>query len=542
MPLKETPFGTDTDFFGFETRREHSTFSHTATCVLKASSRPWPSICGPVGKGEPPELTARHVQGKLTGLQTKTVSVFAEWPSPPANRENEQMQYFRPESPFFVGDCMPFYHEGTFHVFWLLDEGHHQGLGGLGAHQWAHCSTRDLVHWQDHGLALPRTQEWEASICTGSVFFSDGVYHAFYPTRKRDRTEVLSHAVSDDGITFRKLSPNPFATAPAGFSPGNFRDPFVFTDGTGRFYMLVSSMFEEYPLRDRGGCLLRYSSGDLLNWQMERPFLVPGVTGVPECPDLFEWNGRHYLLFASNLIARYRMSSGPLGPWTRPPVDTFDGAFAAVMKTAPFGTNRRIGVAFLCSRKEDADQGERQWAGNMVFRELLQLDDGTLGTKFVEEMVPPTGGKLDPALEAMTPGARGGNGVVEIGALQGFEAAALRDLPQNYRIRCTASPRPDTAVFGLALRGSGRFDSGYDLLFDWHRRAVCLADQVVPAAVDLRQPCRLDVIVADDIIDVCINNQQCIINRLPGLKGRGLFFFCQNGAVRFDQVDIRPLK
>jgi beta-fructofuranosidase len=305
-------------------------------------------------------------------------------------------------------------------------------------------------------------------------------------------------------------------------------------------------VFQEYPLKDWGGCLLRYTSVDLVNWQLEGPFLVPGAepryAGIPECPDLFAWNGRYYLLFGSNLMAHYRMSSSPFGPWVRPPVDVFDGAFAAVMKTAPYGPNRRIGVAFLCSRKDNTDQGCRQWAGNMVFRELVQLDDGTLGTKFVDEMVPAVGDRMDAPFEAITPGVRGSGVVVQIDAAQGFEVGAFSNLPLDLRIRCRATPSPDTAVFGLGLRGEGRFERRYDLRFDWHRRTISLADQPVPTAIDLREPLQLDIVMAGDVIDVCVSNHQCIINRCPDLKGQRLFLFCQNGGVKFDQIDIRPVK
>ncbi len=455
------------------------------------------------------------------------------------------MQYFKPTGRFFVGDCMPFYHDGTFHVFWLLDEDHHKGRGGLGGHQWAHCSTRDLVHWEHHDLAVPLDQDWEGSICTGSVFFHDGVYHAFYPTRKPDRAEVMSHAVSNDGIAFRKLSPNPFVTAPAGFTPNNFRDPFVFADDAGRFHMLVTSMFAEYPLKDWGGCLLRYSSGDLVHWQLEGPFLVPGAearyAGIPECPDLFAWNGRCYLLFGSNLMARYRMAASPMGPWIRPPVESFDGSFAAVMKTAPFGADRRLGVAFLCSRKDNHDQGERQWAGNMIFRELVQLDDGTLGTRFVKEMIPATGDRLSPAFEALTGGVRGTSQAIRLDATQGFEVAAFDDLPVNFRLRCTARPGPNTAAYGLGLRGAGRYETRYDLRMDWHHRTISLAGESVPTTIDLREPCQIDIIATGDIIDVCVNSRQCIINRCPQLAGQRLFFFCQHGTVQFGEINVRPV-
>ena len=32
------------------------------------------------------------------------------------------MQYWKPEGAFFVGDCIPFWHDGVYHLFYLLDE------------------------------------------------------------------------------------------------------------------------------------------------------------------------------------------------------------------------------------------------------------------------------------------------------------------------------------------------------------------------------------------------------------------------------------
>jgi hypothetical protein len=87
------------------------------------------------------------------------------------------MQYFRPDGNFFVGDCMPFFHDGTFRLYYLVDEAHHEALGGLGGHQWEQASTEDLVHWKHHPLAIPITEEREGSICTGSVFFHKGTYY-----------------------------------------------------------------------------------------------------------------------------------------------------------------------------------------------------------------------------------------------------------------------------------------------------------------------------------------------------------------------------
>jgi hypothetical protein len=117
----------------------------------------------------------------------------------------------------------------------------------LGGHQWAHSSSRDLIHWEHHPLLLAVEDDWEGSICTGSVYFHDRVYHAFFATRKRDWTQHSGHAVSDDGVHFRKLQPNPFASASPGYGVCDLRDPFVFRDDAGNYHMLVSARIDPYP-------------------------------------------------------------------------------------------------------------------------------------------------------------------------------------------------------------------------------------------------------------------------------------------------------
>ena len=235
------------------------------------------------------------------------------------------MQYYKPDGDFFVGDCMPFYHAGVFHLYWLLDEKHHQQRAGLGGHQWAHSATTDLVHWIHHPLALPVTEEWEGSICTGSTFYHAGIYYGFYAVRLRDRTQQLMIATSPDGIHFHK-HPTPLMQPPEGYSPYHFRDPFVFWEAqTQRFHMLVTAKLEPFPVPQRGGCLAHLVSDNLWDWQMQEPFVVPGLPDAPECPDLFAWNGWYYLVFSNELQPRYMRSRSPLGPWERPQQNTLDG-------------------------------------------------------------------------------------------------------------------------------------------------------------------------------------------------------------------------
>jgi hypothetical protein len=445
------------------------------------------------------------------------------------------MQYFKPEGDLFVGDCMPFFHEGTFRLFYLLDEGHHGALGGLGGHQWAQASSPDLVRWEHHPLAIPITEDYEGSICTGSVIFHGGLYYAFYATRMRDWTQHLGLAVGCDGVDFKKTGSGPLASPPDGYSPYHYRDPVVFQDQDDcLFHMLVTACLSDPPVAGRGGCLAHLVSDDLRHWEFQGPFILPGLPGVPECPDYFCWKGWFYLIFSYGGTARYRMSRTPYGPWKRPNVDRLDAPASRVIKTAAFTGDRRIGVAWIGSRRDDKDDGNWEYAGNAVFRELVQHDDGTLGTRFPNELTP-AGERAAPCgASSLLSGARARGHRFQITASQGLGVAACSGLPHNARLRMRVLPQPTCSEYGFRLRADETLDSGYDLRLCPHERVVRLNEQRLFGVAGLNQPLTLDIILSNDIIDVCINGRRTLIDRCPERRGPQLYIYGQDSEVSIE--------
>ena len=459
---------------------------------------------------------------------------------------SDQVQYSRPQGwNTSAGDAMPLFVNGAFHVYYLFDRRHHQSKWGLGAHQWAHVSSTDLIHWQQHPMALPITDEEEGSICTGSVFYYRHRFYAFYATRKRDRSEQLGLALSDDGVHFEKVLPTPFREPEDPYKRGPNRDPFVFFDkAQGLFKMLVTAELANPPLARRGGALELLESPDLQNWKVRTPFLVPGYPGSqPECSDFFQWKGWHYLLFGHDGATHYRMSRGAEGPWLTPAIDVLDDAQARVMKTAAFGTNRRIGVAFLA---------HKGFGGNLVFRELTQNGDGTLGTKFPAEMTPAAGKLLPWHATALTAGAVVDGGRTQIMAKEGFGAAAVDQIPSDAHISLLLKASAGTKAFGVALRGKGNYESGVELRFDPARRraewrsaqASSLTENALASingVSGLDQTVTLEIVVKGDIFDVSINGQRTAIHRTEA-AGNRLFLFALGGAVSIQDLEVRELR
>lgn len=335
----------------------------------------------------------------------------------PDVQPTDNMQYFKPVgNNLFVGDCIPFYHDGTYYLYWLLDSAHHQSLHGLGGHQWVLSTTKDLKHWKNYPITLGIDEDWEKSICTGSVVYANNKFYAFYATRLINKegkvNEQLSYAISDDGIHFQKQKPNPFYTSAPGYSQRNFRDPKVSVDKNGTFHLFVSSNKDSSTIKGLDGALVHLTSNNLKDWKVEEP-LITGQPSTPECPDYFQWNDWYYIVYSDASNTYYLKSKQPYGPWQQPQSQALNEDWSNVVKTAEFLNNRRIAAAWVPSREDNKDDEHEMFGGNTVFRELIQLQDGTLSTKFPEEMIPAASSpiSLQPVFDA-TSKADGNNYII----------------------------------------------------------------------------------------------------------------------------------
>lgn len=449
------------------------------------------------------------------------------------------IQYYKPEgNDSFFGDAMPFYDGKNFHLFYLLDHGHHSENNRKGGHQWAHLLSGDLMEWKEAPIAVSwKNMEGVASICTGSVFLWEGVYYAFYSIREFENSrESLAVSKSFDGIDFQRdlsvVFPDVEEYEEFGYEINDFRDPLVFENG-GTFHMLVSAKLRERDgvLEPYNGCLAHLVSKDLMKWEFEKSFIVPGYRWVPECSDLFEWNGWHYLLFSHRGVTHYKMSKNAFGPWKKPEVDVLTTSFERVMKTASFKNGRRIGAAFIPTVENE----NLKYAGRAALRELVQKDDGTLGTKFPDEW------KIEKNLLFE-------KSQLSIDAMETLKSAFLTDTPSECRIAMEIKPRPGAYEFGLLLKGSEYID-GVELRFCLREKRIELRNprvhsitsgliNYIQAAENLEDDFKLELVLKEDIIDLCINNVQCMLTSCPGRAGNRLFVFAQNSDVSFESIKI----
>jgi len=456
------------------------------------------------------------------------------------------MQYWRTSGHNeYVADTQPVYADGAFHVYFQHGRRSHGNKWKLGAHDKGHVSSRDLKHWELHPIALGITEEWEGSLATGCTYFEDGTYYMFYTTRRPDRTQVVDLATSTDGLIFTKLGSSPMIEPKPPYRVGPFRDPRVFKDDDGRYHMLVTAGLADENVDDHCGTLAHVSSPDLYEWTLEKPFLTPGYRGhEPECPDIFEWNGRYYLLFSQHGVAHYRIGESYFGPWTTPAVDTLDGVFVRVMQTAPFENGRRIGTAFLTP--------PGVFGGALIFREILQRPDGTLGSAFPVELTP-RGKPQTPRFEALGAGASGSAETVTLAAPQGLAVAALRGIGSDVRITATVEISEGTLAFGLILGGTENMRGGHELRCDVNNRTVAWrlpslkvwegADSTSLQQVDgLTRTMTLEIVRLGDVLDVCINGDRTLAALQPADTGTDGFLFVQDGMAKVSDIIVEILE
>ena len=270
----------------------------------------------------------------------------------------------------FVGDCMPFSDTDAdaaerYHVLYLKDRRHHHSKWGKGAHQWAHLSTRDFLHWDLHPLAVSIDRATEGSICTGSrLKTADGTSYLYYTVRQTDASPApILRSVSDDGYHFQRDVSFRIELSDRYDGP-SARDPKIIQLADG-FHMFVTTSLKTGDQAEHG-CLAHLFSADGTQWQERDPIYVSPDNDQPECSDYFIKNGWYYLIFSHRGVGQYRFSRDPLAGWQTPPSP------AIPCESVPKMALWHDRILFCGFRRIEG------YAGTLMFTEAWQQADGTL--------------------------------------------------------------------------------------------------------------------------------------------------------------------
>jgi len=477
--------------------------------------------------------------------------------------------FYRPKNAW-AGDFIPFYKNGRFHLFFLLDW-RDKAAHGEGT-PWFQVSTTDFVHFEEHGQMLARGTETEQDlfVFTGSVIEAEGKFHIFYtghnpyfPAQGKPQ-EAIMHAESEDLLHWQKLPGDAFYAPSGRFERDDWRDPFVFRNEQAGEYWMLNAARLKTGLSRRRGCTSLCTSKDLKTWDVREPFWSPNLYFTHECPDLFRIGDWWYLIFSefSDLVrTRYRMSRSLSGPWLTPDYDYFDARAFYAAKTASNGQKRYL-FGWDPTRSEFKDYQRWDWGGNLIVHELNQERDGTLSVRVPDSV----GSAWKDAVGANFPTRVGDVSVkanlIRIAAQSSYSCAVNRALPDSCYLEFTMKFAPSTRGCGLMLRTGEDVDSTYyarfeplrnQFVFDaWPRGSG--SQHAIPSVdgehmpdltrwihLDPDTPIKVKVIIDRTIAVIYVADRIAMTTRMYDLSGGGWGFFVSEGEAQFYDVRIGVL-
>ena len=287
-----------------------------------------------------------------------------------------------------------------------------------GPMHWAHAVSKDLISWDHKGIALKPDKKYDRNGVFSGSGLQVGTEHWLYYTghidshldflydenfkKKSDAAipanepyirQVQCLAKSEDGDTYTKFDGNPVIgtdQVPEGIRVEDFRDPKVWIHNN-TFFMAVGAKGIENI-----GHVLFYVSADGVEWEYLNLLTLGKDFGtVWECPDLFELDGKHILLFSPQekprvgndfenvhstmaLIGSFDYSTGKFTVENEQEIDQgFDFYAPQSLLTAE---GKRVMIAWMnmWDMKYPLHELGHGWNGSMTLPRELSLKDGRL--------------------------------------------------------------------------------------------------------------------------------------------------------------------
>lgn len=466
--------------------------------------------------------------------------------------------FYRPVNAW-AADFIPLYANGEYQLFYLLDwrDKEKKGEGT----PWYRISTKDFVHFTEHGQVLPRGTEAEQDlyVFTGSAIKAKDQYHIFYTghnphLREKGKPEQgVMHAVSNDMIHWKKIPEDTFYSPSDEYEPHDWRDPFVFWNSEDHEYnMLLAARFKKGIPRRRGLTAL-CTSKDLVKWQVQKPFYAPNLYFTHECPDLFKIGDWWYLLFSefTDLVrTRYRMSRSIKGPWIIPERDDFDGHAFYAAKTASDGKRRFI-FGWNPTRTDAKDNGTWNWGGNLVVHEIHQQQNGHLTVRVPDTVASAFHNHLNYSFDTGSGDYTAANGVVTIKAANTFGASLAGKMPITCKIDVTIDFEKEAKEFGVMLRATDDLDKAYyitlqpmknKLVFDMWPRERGEVFEMVELEREIKlapgAPVRLQVFIDGNKGVAYVNDTVAMNFRAYDLTEGNWGVFASDGNATFKNISI----
>lgn len=449
----------------------------------------------------------------------------------------------------WVGDAMPFYEGGAFHVFYLQDT----RPAPATYHPWYKAVTTDFVNYQDEGEMIPcgKDGSQEDALGTGSVFKDGSTYYAFYTAHNGDLDprEIIYLATSTDLKKWDKQTSFSFR-APDGYDRNEFRDPFILKKGN-EYKMLISTR-ADVGGGDWKGVIAQFKSNDLLNWSVDTTepfFYIDESEFMVECPDVFVEGNYEYLIYSGINSRKVHYIYRQLGEstWVVPVSKDFDGVSFYAAKTASDGNNRFL-FGWAPTRVDNNDVSSFSWGGSLVVHELKQNSDGTLDVIINNNIDK----KIATGQELKVVGAKSNSN--SSGSYNLKAGNNTQDYVTFDRLlgvtKITTDIKVGTATeFGFEFGASGNRREVFALQFDTKKNKIDLnrvlrfedASQTIASVnlpVNQSGEYSVTILIENSICVIYINGKTAFSNRIYLMNQNAWGIYANNGDVQFSNIKI----
>lgn len=449
--------------------------------------------------------------------------------------------HFKPQNGW-MGDIHPVYANGKWNLLYLEvpNEPDRNGLDGV---KQSMIFSNDLVSWKQE--QVKNTLEQRPWWAIGN-FYENGKLYSVY-------NDILGQGYGMDVSNDLKTWVSGGDILKYTYVPGEPRDPYLFKNDLTNEYWLVFAVNKQNIIGKVSSGAFYYSkSKDLESFSMPELLYDPGNINVPECPEIFKFGDKYYLIgsWGTDRVgtARYRISEKPEGPWETPLIDRLDSTEVMAGNSTSDG-NRRIMFGWIPTYSGRIDNGDWQWGGHLALpRELYPSDDGSrLFVKAPKELdnirksilydITGTVPEFDRVL---------GDGwyTSKKGFLKNpnsdYGEVWLSNEYSNFDISFNLSLDGNCPGAGFVFRCGNQSFDGYEIYFDVNQQRIVLRNHFEKRKIICETPADIKpginmpvrIIIDGDIVEVFFDNKYVLAGRVQTFTSVNKigFFTESNGA------------
>lgn len=433
---------------------------------------------------------------------------------------NEKLLHYRPKQSY-LGDCFPLFVNGIYYIYYL-----HLNKENIAV--WSLIKSRDLINIDSYEEVLKPGDEdsYDSTLLSGCVFFEENLFYAFYSSYGKNKRYNIMLAISKDGIHFEKTNKILFQPNQYYEHLDTWRDPEIFHDIENNLYHMIFCAKTPFKTDEvYSGCIGYAISKDLTNWELKKPFLSPEIGTTLECPDWFKLGDKYVFSYYWH-DTKYRVANTLFGKYKKIGISSpthFDFMAAKCLSDE----KRTISFGWIPRKKCDCDA--REWGGVLgIPKEIYFNKQKKLVSKFIDEIYDNFEYQGPVKIIDVKGKHQEENDIIAINSKHRGSLFIMDNLSMNYLLLSKIWIDNLNSTFIIFIKygydQNSNSYTGYQIVFDFAEKRVFVREQYkwdqrsdlasIPLFVQKNRFFDLEIVVNHDILELCINKEQCLSFRM----------------------------